>query len=273
MTDTDATVHPRAALDAAIDAARLVTPLVEFDHGIRRLFVPEGYRLEAVDDPHALPPVAKATVEVDDRESLVRYVNRYSGDGSILIADIDAGLVMAELDWHTAARDPGHARHRAVLRLRDSEEFRRWDAVAGTMLLQEEFAAFLEENAVDVVDPEPGVLIEISRDLEATQGVTFKSSTRLESGDRAFAYETETRTKGEIVIPREFSVEIPLYQGEAPVSIRCAFRFKVTAGGLLLGFEWRRVAYQRQAHFAALAHQAAEETGLIAHFGRVQVRP
>ena len=112
------------------------------------------------------------------------------------------------------------------------------------------------------------MLIEISRDLEAVQDVNFKSSTRLESGDRAFVYETETRTKGEVKVPREFALNIPLYNGEEPVVIRCALRFRVNAGGLFLGFEWRRVEYARQAHFMQIAHMAAEETGLPVFYGR-----
>lgn len=262
--------EPRDALDAAIDGARLASPVIEGAHGARRVLVPEGYRLEVWDDPHALPPVPSAVVEVDERESLVRYINRYRDDFSFLVADIDAGAVVAVLDWHAAPDEPRHARHRAVLQLRDSEEFKRWNEAQGHLFAQDEFAAFLEENAVDVVEPASAVLIEISRDLEATQGVIFKSSTRLESGDRAFRYETETRAVGEVRIPTEFEVEIPLYQGEPPVRIRCAFRYKVTAGGLMIGFQWRRVAYQRQAHFAALAHQVAEDTGMTAHFGRVK---
>jgi hypothetical protein len=130
-------------------------------------------------------------------------------------------------------------------------------------------AAFLEENAVDVVDPEPAVLIEISRDLEGTQGVTFKSSTRLENGDRSFVYETETRAKGDIRVPREFTLEIPLYEGEEPTSLRCAFRWRISGGALQMGFQWRRVEYQRRAHFAQIANAAAEATGRPVFFGRV----
>lgn len=268
----DVAETPGRALDTAIEAARLASPEVLGPHGQRHIFVPPGFTLKEAHDIYALPPTARGAVTVDDRVSLVAFANRFSDKRSLIIADYDAGSITAQLDWHSAndADLVPHARkHSVTLQLLPSEEFTRWDKFEGSMHSQAEFAAFLEENAVDVVDPEPAVLIEISRDLEATQGVTFKSSTRLESGDRAFVYENETHVRGEVKVPREFSLEIPLYNGEPPILIRCALRFKVTPQGLLLGFQWRRVEYQRRAHFVQIATQAAEDTGLPVFFGRV----
>jgi uncharacterized protein YfdQ (DUF2303 family) len=260
------------ALNTAIEAARLADPLFDGPHGQRHIALPETFKLHNVSDPHALPPHIIQAVTVDERASLSAYTNRFSDTRSILIADYDNGTISARLDWHgdnmegELQAEPGQ--HTCTLRLRPSEEFTRWNKVQGKLMTQAEFAAFLEENATDIVDPEPTTMIEISRDLEAVQGVNFKSSTRLESGDRTFVYETETKTKGDVKIPREFTLHIPLYQGEDATHIRCALRFRVEAGGLFLGFEWRRVEYQRQAYFRQIATTAAEETGLPLFLGR-----
>ena len=275
-TSASAEAHPESALDAAIKAARLASPVIDGPHGARHILVPEGFRLEAAHDPHALPPhIIKTAVVVDQRASLSAYVNRFSDARSILIADYDAGSIKAVLDWHFdnavvdgGSLDPQPREHSCTLKLRPSEEFKRWAEMENSFHGQAEFAAFLEENAVDVIDPEPAVLIEISRDLEGTQGVTFKSSTRLENGDRSFVYETETRAKGDIKVPREFVLSIPLYEGEEPVPLRCAFRWRINGGQLQMGFIWRRVEYQRRAHFMQIAIAAAEETGRPVFFGR-----
>jgi len=268
--------YPESYLDAAIKAACLASPVIEGPHGARHILVPDGFRLEAAHDPHALPPyIVRTAVVVDQRASLSAYVNRFSDDRSILIADYDAASIQAVLDWHVDNADihgaplvPQPRQHSCTLKLRPSEEFKRWAAMEDAFHGQAEFAAFLEENAVDVTDPEPAILIEISRDLEGTQGVTFKSSTRLENGDRSFVYETETRAKGDIRVPREFVLSIPLYEGEEPVPLRCAFRWRISGGNLQMGFVWRRVEYQRRAHFVLLATTAAEETGRPVFFGR-----
>jgi uncharacterized protein YfdQ (DUF2303 family) len=264
---------PRAAFDVTLEAARLAEPVIQGPHGQRHIVVPEGFVLADASDPFALPPhIHATTVTVDQRASLSAYVNRFSDHRSVLIADYDSGSIGAVLDWHgcnsKGELKPGPRQHRCVLKLRPSEEFKRWAAMENKFHGQAAFAHFLEENAVDVMDPEPAVLIEISRDLEGTQGVTFKSSTRLENGDRAFVYETETKAKGDIKVPREFVLSIPLYEGEQPVQLRCAFRWRINGGDLEMGFEWRRVEYQRRAYFSQMATAAAEETGCPVFFGR-----
>lgn len=270
--------HPGQALDAAIDAARLASPHIVLDHGREFLALPDRFKLHDVTDPDRLPAYAEARSTVDDRASMSAFVNRFATACTVIFADLDAGQIIARLDWHSAserANDeseesslPGPCKHSVTLALRVSEEFSRWDKVQGKLLPQAEFAAFLEENAEDISAPQPASIIEISRDLEAVQDVTFKSRTRLENGDHGFVYETETRTKGEVKVPREFVLSIPLYHGEAPLDIRCALRYRITPAGLVLGFEWRRVEYQRQAQFRELATLIADETGCPVFFGR-----
>lgn len=263
----------RSAVDATLDAARIARPIHYLDDGRTIAITPDAHTYRDITDPHRLPPFIKTAVTVDDRASLVIYINRFQTPQSLLIADYDAGKIAARLDWHNPSVDdvtgiPAPLTHTATLALRDSEEFKRWAAIQGKMLPQAEFAAFLEENATDITDPEPTTMIEISRDLEATQGVAFKSSTRLENGDRAFVYETETRAKGDVKVPREFTLDIPLYNGEAPRPLRCAFRWRIAEGGLFLGFEWRRVEYIRRAEFSEIATTVSEDTGRPVIFGR-----
>ena len=265
--------HPEDALTAVLEGARIADPIVETEEGRRFAFLPDGFDLKEITDPDRLSPAIKQSVVVDDANSLSVYTNRFSDRRSIILADYDSLSIVAALDWHhandaEAPLSPDRCAHKATLKLRDSEEFQRWNAVQGDMHEQSVFAEFLEENAVDVIHPEPSTLIEISRDLEATQGVKFKAGNRLESGDRSFTYETDTHVKGEISVPREFTLGIPLFQGEEPTEIRAAFRFRPRPDGLYLGFVWRRVEYRRQAEFALIATRVSEATGLPVVFGR-----
>jgi uncharacterized protein YfdQ (DUF2303 family) len=266
--------NARNTFEVALEAARLANPLIRMADGRDFMFVPDGMKLQDVTDPDRLPRLASATVCIDEKQSMIDYLKRFALPGTILLADFDSLSVAAFIDYHEASKemkDPGAVgadRHRAVFSLRPSEEWTRWDGFEGEMHPQAEFAAFLEENAVDILEPESATMIEISRDLDATQGVTFKSSTRLESGDRCFTYENETHVKGDLLVPQRFKLSIPLYQGEGPVELEAALRFRVTGGGLLLGFEWRRVEYQRLAYFRAIASEIVEATGVPVFFGR-----
>ena len=267
---------PRGELEVALTAERLAEPVVKTEDGREFAILPPDYRLQDVTSKYRLPPRIIQGVTVDDAQSLITYANRFSDTGSVLIADIDKLAIAAHLDWHMhndASEDlgplaPRACSHRAILQLRESEEFKRWNGMQGELLKQMEFAEFLDENASDIVDPEPSVMIEIARDLEATQGVSFKSSTRLQTGERSLHYETETHTKGDIKVPTQFTLEIPLFAGEEPVPITASFRFRPRPDGLMLGFVWRRVEYRRQAEFQLIANRVSEATGLPVAFGR-----
>lgn len=277
-TDVLSAVNPHHYIEAAMKAAALSDPVVLGPDGRAYALVPDGMKVSELPDRDWLPTYPEATVKVDVKDSLIGYVNRFSDQRSVIFADYETLTVGAVLDWHNHNMRPdagdigaksGPRKHVAQLRLRPSEAFKRWDAIQGKMIDQAEFASFLEENSEDIVDPDPTVMIEISRDLEANIGSAFKSSIRLENGDRALRFDTETRIATEVVIPREFKLNIPLWDGEDSVLLRCAFRWRARAEGLMLGFEWRRVEYLRRGSFAEIAHAVAEATACPVFMGRV----
>lgn len=266
---------PGQALDAAIAAARIASPIIVGVDGRMHAALPADFKVTALPDDTSLPPWPRQRVIVDDRASLVAYANRHSGKAnSVLIADFDKGTISARLDWHphNQAQNFGKAapdQHSCTLKLRFSEEFARWNAAAGKLMPQDEFACFLEENSGDVGFPEAATMIEISRDFEATAGQSYKSSVRLDNGDRRLVYETETKALNDVTIPQKFTLSIPIYNGEGPDTLTCLFRWRAAgAGAVQLGFEWHRVEYQRRAHFTGIATAAAEETGLPVFMGR-----
>lgn len=285
------TPWPLAALDAAIEAARIADPTI-WNGDKSYVLVPRGMKLEELENPFGLPPYIKQLVTVDDRASLSAYANRFRDHRSIIVADFDGLTIAAHLDWHDEAEtkqrsvlvhfpdgeveeiallglEPGPNTHTVTLRLRPSEEFTRWNAMAGKMHSQEDFARFLEENAVDVLDPAAAVMIELSRDFEATVGQSYKSSVRLDNGDRRMVFESETKALNDVIIPAKFTLNIPIYNGEQPEELTALFRWKAVGGGAVqFGFVWHRVEYQRRAKFQEIAYTAAEETGLPVYIGR-----
>lgn len=268
---------PHAALSVAIEAARLTSPTIESGDRVFA-FVPQSHALKDISDPLRLPPRIRQSATFDDAASVSAYINRFSDRASVLLADYNTLQIRAVLDYHADNQDPdgpqmaGACEHEAILQLLPSEEFLRWAAMEGKMHPQAEFAEFLEENAVDIAEPTPASMIEISRDLEATVGASFKARTRLENGDRAFVYETETKVKGDVVVPTKFALAIPVFNGEEPEILEARFRFRPQADGIMLGFVWHRIEYRRRAHFNTIAHRIAEETGVPVFAGRAAAR-
>lgn len=266
---------PRSALDAAMEAARIASPVIEGPDGRTHVALPDRIRLHDISDPNRLPSRVKQVVTVDDRASLSAYANRFKSDRSIIVADFDALTISARLDWHEHNQsdsfpNPSHNAHAVTLALRPSEEFSRWDEMEGKIHPQEVFARFLEENSVDIGTPEAATMIEISRDFEATVGQVYKSAVRLDNGDRELVFESDTKVQNGVIIPEKFTLLIPLYNGEDPEALTCLFRWRALGGGQVgLGFQWHRVEYQRRSHFALIATTASEETGLPVFMGRV----
>src|SRR5690606_38909460 len=235
--------NPSGALDAAIEAARIASPVISGPDGRTHVALPERIKLHDITDPYRLPSRVRQNVTVDDRESLSAYPNRYKSDRSIIIADFDALTISARLDWHEHNQGeqfpaPGHNAHAVTLALRPSEEFSRWDEMEGKIHPQAEFARFLEENSVDVETPEAATMIEISRDFEATVNQTYKSSVRLDNGDRKLLFENESKVQEGVIIPEKFTLLIPIYNGEEPEALTCLFRWRAMGGGAVgLGFQ------------------------------------
>ncbi len=270
---TDPIFRPGETLETALAGARLADPIVAGADGALHAIIPPNFVVHTLPDKTALPPRPKGRIEVDDRASLSAYANRFRAARSIIMADFDTLEISARLDWHPNNEDEwfgksGSDEHSVTLKLRPSEEFSRWDKMAGKLHSQDDFARFLEENSVDISWPEAATMIEISRDLEATVGQTYKSATRLDNGDRTIRFETETKVQNNVTIPDRFTLTIPIYNGETPSDLTAKFRWRANGGALLMGFEWHRVEYLRRAHFAEIAAKAAEETGLPVFAGR-----
>lgn len=270
---SDSEYQPIHVLDAAIDGARLANPRFVTEDGREFAFVPERYGLKDISDPLRLPGRARHIVTLDDRNSMTAFVNRFQRPETVLIADFPTLTISAVIDFHADQDSPVAEQARACdfradFKLLPSEEFLRWNAMEGEMHSQAEFAEFLDENSSDIEEPDSATMVEISRELEATVGAAFKSAVSPETGDRKFVYETETKTKGDIIVPKRFSLNIPLYNGEGPELLEARFRFRAMPDGLLLGFTWHRVEYQRRAFFNAIATQIAEDTGRPVFAGR-----
>ena len=274
MSDTkkSASGYLEPLFDAARAAVQAAQAPVTTQGDRQKLIVPEGYRLEDVTDKDRLAAHAAAAIVLDEKQALIDYVNRFREPGSVLFADADKSEVRCVLDYHLASNGEdattGARQHKATLKLRDSEEFQRWNAIAGQLVTQEVFADFLEENANDIASPDPAAMIDLARDLSASVGATFRSKVDLQSGDRVFNYARETTVDEKIVVPKIVELEIPLYQGEQPMRLRMAFRYSLGGGGLRLGVEWRRVQYQRLALFKEIAFAVAEGTGVPVFVGR-----
>ena len=272
---------PGASYANVFDTAIKAVTLAERSHmasdGREFIVVPDGFDLRDVTDPHRLPGFIRQTLTVDQPGSLSAYVNRFKTDQSVLFADLDSAQVIARLDYHesylgeegaASAPTPSQNKHVATLQLRETQEFKDWYEFCSELWSQADFANFLDENRIDVIKPDGGELLEIVKDLQTVSTSNFSGKVDLTNGDVRIGFETETREVQQVLLPKTVTLRLAIYEGEEPVEIECALRWRGQSGGVKLALVMRRINRVKRELFAKIANDVAEATGLPVYFGR-----
>jgi uncharacterized protein YfdQ (DUF2303 family) len=195
---------------------------------------------ELIFNDHAKTPErVKANVSVLDPESFIEYYTLFSDANSRVFADETTLRVMAILDYHAAGdgNSPRWGQHKVTLSLRQSEEWKRWMQFNNKVLSQQEFAEFLEQNAVDITSPSSASIREIAEDLEATVDVDFASAQKQAGGKINFRYTETTKTTvsggRQITVPDQFVITIPAFVGGLRVPMQALLRYRIKEQALV----------------------------------------
>jgi uncharacterized protein YfdQ (DUF2303 family) len=268
-----------SALTKLADGAVAVSDVIKFDDGRQFLARRNDFTLEQITPKNAAkvyaPQIITQRVLLTDAGSISHYMNRFKNDSSLLFADIGKNVIHGVVDYHGRADiggkvDPQHTAHHAILTLQYSKEWQTWTGQNERLLKHVDFAAFLEENAFDVVSPAGADLLELCRDLQVRSDVHFSSSVRM--GDRVsltFSKDEDATTKQDMSLPTEFLLSIPVYFNEPAVAVRCFMRRKIDDGELLLGFKMIRAENIRQQDFQRIVGEVEANTTLDAVYGTV----
>ncbi|MDX2265421.1 MAG: DUF2303 family protein [Hyphomicrobiales bacterium] len=253
------------------------------DHpaGGQFVVVPDGYRVEhlkPVDAP--LPGYVAQGVRVDMQSSLIEYVKAFMDEDTRIFADVRTNKITAVVDYHsnggsgeTAGPNvPGRTAHRAVYDLPHSEEWKRWTGVDGRRIPQVEFAEFIEENLIDIIEPEGAAVLEAAKTLQAARSVSFRSALNLSNGNVQFTYSEEDDAKtGKqlLTVPQKIRIAIPVYYGDPRTEIDALFRYRIEEGKLFFTLKMQRRAQILQEAFERKAAAIANDTGAPVIYGAI----
>lgn len=198
----------------------------------------------------ATPRHVSASRTVTDAESFVKYVKRHAIPGTEVYAHTTSSSVVAVIDSHEdASGEPGWQKHKLTLTLEHTKAWKAWaERDLGQnprgWFGQEEFAEFIEDRALDVIDPDHARLIELATRFEATKKVDFSQATRLDNGEVQFQY-TETvgakkGTKDSIDFPKDLQLALRPYVGGPIYSVFASLRYRISSEGLRLGYALQR---------------------------------
>lgn len=108
-------------------------------------------------------------------------------------------------------------------------------------------------------------MLTISRNLQAKKKVDFKSDQNLSNGDIQFTYnETTTGTAGQLEIPQEFTLGIPVYEGGAPYEVKARLRYRISEGKLTMWYDLVRPERMEEDAFKETAANIKQQCSGVA---------
>lgn len=222
-----------------------------------------GLRVIDTDAYAEVPRRDTGSRSVTDAKSFVEYVNRHAHRGTEVYAHTNTAKVIAVIDSHEGAGlNPGWQKHRVSLDLEFSKAWATWAKADGQMFGQVEFADFLDDRYLDVIEPDPARMIDIARTFQAKTKVDFESGVREHSGDVKLNFVEETTAKagqkGDIEIPSRIQLALRPYVGGPIYSIWASFRYRLHGGNVSLGFKLERPENILEAAFADIVTEIRE---------------
>ena len=251
---------------------------------------------EVFDEYRQAPVARHGTAHLTSIESLIDHANRFKDPDSVLFAVDDRAKpsITAVLDYHRigAAGDPRYGLHRSLFQFPLSDEWKAWTKHDGEAFTMGEFAAFLEDRIIDVLDLIPGEdslpedmqrfvntvggsiasptkLIELSVGLKVNERSAVKEAINLKSGEAQVQFVAEhVDDAGEpLRVPGLFLIGIPVFNQGPIYRLAARLRYRKTPGGLVFFYQLWRADRTFDHSFREACERVRVETDLPVLFG------
>ncbi|WP_200844022.1 DUF2303 family protein [Pantoea sp. 18069] len=237
---------------------------VQYINGAPVLILPSGMNVKTFETTMLEPLRKKGTVTLNDAESFVAVVVDQKTDYTRLFSTISPPTFTAVFNHN--ADGAGWGDHKAQYNAPLAPEWKAWTGIDGKKMNQVEIAQFIENNLVDVVEPDGATLLEICRTLEAKKKVNFSSSIRLSDGTNQFTFAEEIQgsaQQGQLSIPELFVIGVPVFENGEKWRVDVRLRYRIEEGGrLVMWVELVRPHKVIEEAVKELRARIAEGTGL-----------
>lgn len=230
---------------------------------------------DEIENDRPNPPRKRGDATVRDVPSFASYLAKHGLPETELWGNRDRSTITAVINADgAAADDPGDSLdgngvagwgdHTATLALLHSGDWKDWTAHDGKYMTQVEFAEFLEDHRPNLGKPSPAEMLELAQTFRATTKGEFTSSQRLATGETSLSF-TETHDakagkKGQIEIPDEISIGLPVYDQGKPYMLTARLRYRISGGNLHMGYKLNRPADVLQAAFDEVVSEVEKVT-------------
>lgn len=240
--------------------------------GLQFVILRDGNKERLVPVEGRMPPPHRktGTVQLKDVDSFCRYYEMH-GNGAPVYATLQPAKFVAVLNDHTKDA-AGHRDYRAEFVVAHSREWNIWTKHNGQGAAfgsNEAFALFIEDNSLDIVNPDPSRMLQIALNFRVKADVTFSHVQRLQDGNIALQYQNIVTAQGgsaagagDLSIPELFAIEIPVFDGinARKYMVEARFRYRLREGKLTLWYELVRPHKTVELAFSEIWEQIAADT-------------
>jgi len=272
MTTPD-TIH------AAIEAGKALTVLHQvkgYKPAIVSTHATGMAKLELTPEKLDAPRFLTAAPDFNDAGAFIAYVNQFKVAASRIFYKQD-GTFAAVIDYHDGIGSevtPRHADHIARLKLLRSPEWEEWAKHSEQQMGQQTFAEFIEDNARDILQPDPETMLRVASGLHATVGANFRQATNQANGQIQLAFDETingTVNGKEEAIPTTFQVGLRPFLGCARYPVDCRLRYRIdrsSGAALKLHFKALHLEPITEAALEAIVARVKDETGIAPALGQ-----
>lgn len=296
---SDPTVTPEL-----IDHLRDLAPaeLVQLPDGNRAVRLPTGSKLESIKTLMAeyapAPDRKRGTATTTRLDSFITLTNRGKDGSSVLFARAEPPALLAVLNYNVAsAGPPRFGDHRVLYEFPVSVAWAKWTAGDSKPMSQQQFAEFLEDRIVDVVEPPnlsarqkgdeidahlelqtklggkfagPSTLLALSRGMSVNVNMRVSEAVVLESGETQvnFAEQHADKRGAPLKVPTLFAIVVPIFDRGKGYRIAVRLRYRVSGGAV----SWFYTLYEPTVSFDHAFDEACDkakaETNLPLYHGK-----
>lgn len=257
----------RSALDAGMEAGEAKRSDID---STPYAVIPEGASLHSLEHLQRVPARIRAGVELQTVESWIAYVNKFKDDRSVVFGCPERLTLDAVIDYHDPG-DPAWCEHHAHYVAPKAPEWKLWRGASGKAMAQADFAQWIEDNLVDIVNPPGADLLEMARAFRAKKDVEFVSVVDMHNGTRQLTYNQEvtgqSARRENLTMPTQFDLGIPVVFGGARYAVVARLRYRLHDGKLMFHYDLYRPEYIERDAFSDIATKVTAETGIEVWLG------
>jgi len=215
------------------------------------MVIPDNCAIRSLEEFMPMPRRVRQCIDFHTMDSFLSCWRRFNFVFSVVFADKNKMQFTAIFDYHANSSFDGadNCDNRAVYRCPLSNEWEVWTSKNLAKMSQADFAQFIEDNIEDIIardniGPTGAQMLETARSLEIHNNIQFKSSLRLDNGEIQLMYNEDiggNRKTGNMKIPSEFYIAVPVFMGDTPYSVKARLRYRMSAGAVVFWYDLYRI--------------------------------